>query len=128
MLRTYKRQWVVEQRHRDLKQTLRVRPIFLHNDDRIEALVSIVGLALLIFGLIDAELRRRLGDEQLAGLLPEGRSGPPTGRSILAAFQGLGLTYTTNGIVLDRLTPTQRRILELLEIQPPWPEQQPLAA
>jgi transposase len=128
LLRTYKRQRVVEQRHRDLKQTLRVRPIFLHNDDRIEALVSIVGLALLIFGLIDAELRRRLGDEQLAGLLPEGRSGPPTGRSILAAFQGLGLTYTANGIVLDRLAPTQRRILELLEIQPPWPEQGPLAA
>lgn len=105
-----------------------MRPIFLQNDERIEALVSIVVLALLLFGLIDAELRRRLGDEHLAGLLPEGRSGPPTARSVLAAFQGLGLTYTANGIVLDRLTPTQRRILELLEIQPPWPEQESLAA
>ncbi len=111
-----------------LKQTLRVRPIFLQNDDRIEALVGVVGLALLVFGLIEAELRDRLGDEELPGLLPEGRSGPPTGRNILAAFQGLGLTYTANGIVLDRLTPTQRRVLELLEIEVPWPEQESLAA
>jgi hypothetical protein len=128
VLGIYKRQWMVERRHRDLKQTLRVRPIFLHNDDRIEALVGVVGLALLIFGLIEAELRNQLGDAPLPGLLPEGRSGPPTGRNILAAFQGLGLTYTANGIVLDRLTPTQRRILELLEIEPPWPEQKSLAA
>lgn len=128
VLSTYKQQWMVERRHRDLKQTLRVRPIFLQNDDRIEALVGVVGLALLVFGLIEAELRKRLGDEELAGLLPEGRSGPPTGRSILAAFQGLGLTYTANGIVLDRLTPTQRRVLELLEVETPWPEQGSLAA
>jgi transposase len=128
VLRTYKQQWTVERRHRDLKQTLRVRPVFLHNDDRVEALIGVVGLALLVFGLIESELRRRLGSEELPGLLPEGRSGPPTGRSILAAFQGLGLTYTANGIVLDRLTPTQRRILELLEIDSPWPEQGLLAA
>src|SRR6266536_2404773 len=32
VLRIYKDQWIVEQRHRDLKQTLRVRPVFLHND------------------------------------------------------------------------------------------------
>jgi hypothetical protein len=128
VLRLYKDQWLVERRHRDLKSTLKVRPIFLHNDDRIAALVSVIGLALLVFGLIESELRRQLGDEQLPGLLPEGRSGRPTGRSILAAFQGLGLTYTSNGIVLDRLTPTQRRILESLEIDIPWPEQGEAAA
>lgn len=128
VLRTYKQQWTVERRHRDLKQTLRVRPVFLHNDDRIEALIGVVGLALLVFGLIESELRERLGGEELPGLLPEGRSGPPTGRNILAAFQGLGLTYTADGIALDRLTPTQRRILELLEIDIPWPEQELLAA
>jgi hypothetical protein len=32
-----------------------------------------------------------------------------------------GCANTTNGIVLDRLTPTQRRILELLDIDVPWP-------
>ena len=123
VLRLYKAQQIVERRHRDYKQTLKVRPIFLHNDDRIHALISLVGIALLIFGLIESELRKRLNGDQLPGLLPEGRAAKPTARNTLAAFQGLGLTYTRDGIRLDRLTSTQRRILNLLEIQPPWPEQ-----
>jgi hypothetical protein len=124
VLRQYKDQQIVERRHRDAKHTLKVRPIFLHNDDRIHALISIVGLALLIFGLIETQTRHALGNnERLPGLLPEGRSAIPTGANILAAFQGLGLTYTPNGIRLDRLTQTQRRVLQLLNIQPPWPEQ-----
>lgn len=123
ILRLYKEQHRVERRHRDAKQTLRVRPIFLHNDDRIAALTSIVGLALLVFGLIEMSVRRALGPEHtLEQLLPEGRSAMPTGRSILAAFQGLEMTYTEDGPMLDRLTCTQRRILELLKITPPWPE------
>jgi len=124
VLRLYKAQQIVERRHRDLKQTLKVRPIFLHNDDRVYALLSIVGISLLIFGLIEAQTRAALGPEQqLPGLLPEGRAARPTGRNILAAFQGLGLTYTQTGIQLDPLTDTQQHILELLGIQPPWPSQ-----
>jgi transposase len=127
VLRLYKEQEVVERRHRDLKQTLKVRPIFLHNDDRIYALISTIGIALLLFGLIEAELRKALQadqqhtDKRLA-LLPEARLTTPTGANTLAAFQGLDLTYTHQGIVLDRLTPTQQRILDLLDIQPPWPQ------
>jgi len=124
VLRTYKDQWIVEQRHRDLKQTLKVRPVFLHNDDRIEALIAIIGIALLIFGLIEAELRAALGgpDVPLPGILPEGRAARPTARAVLAAFDGLHLTYTPGGIVLDRLTQVQRTILGLLDIPLPWPE------
>jgi transposase len=123
VLRIYKDQWIVEQRHRDLKQTLKVRPIFLHNDDRIAALVAVVGMALLIFGLIEADLRHRLGDGvELPGLLPERRAAKPTGRAVLAAFSDLHATYTTGGLVLDRLTPTQRQILAHLDIPLPWPE------
>ena len=126
ILRSYKGQQIVERRHRDYKQTLKVRPIFLHNDDRIYALTSIIGIALLIFGLIETELRKALGEtELLPGLLPENRAAKPTGRNALGVFQGLGLTYTHAGIQLDRLTHTQRRVLELLQITPPWPEQQP---
>ena len=128
VLRLYKDQQIVERRHRDLKQTLKVRPIFLHNDDRVFALISIVGISLLIFGLIEAQTRAALGpDQQLPGLLPEGRAARPTARNILAAFQGLGLTYTHNGIQLDQLTDTQQHILELLNIQPPWPQPSDLA-
>jgi len=131
ILRLYKQQEVVERRHRDLKQTLKVRPIFLHNDDRIYALISIIGIALLIFGLLETQLRQALDaddqkDKRLA-LLPEARLAKPTGANILAAFQGLDLTYTHRGIELDPLTPTQQRILDLLEIQLPWPQQGKLA-
>ena len=124
VLRVYKDQWVVEQRHRDAKQTLKVRPVFLHNDDRIDALVAVVGIALLIFGLIEADLRRRLPTDNptLPGLLPEGRAAKPTGRNVLTAFQGLSATYTPHGLALDPLTPTQRVILALLDIPIPWPE------
>jgi Domain of unknown function (DUF4277)/Transposase DDE domain len=128
VLRAYKDQQIVERRHRDLKQTLKVRPIFLHNDDRIYALTSIIGIALLIFGLIEAGLRNALASQDqfkagLLPLLPEDRLAKPTGRNILAAFQGLGLTYTARGIELDRLTFTQQTILHLLGAQLPWPQQ-----
>jgi transposase len=123
VLKTYKDQWVVEQRHRDLKQTLKVRPVFLHNDDRIEALIAVIGIALLIFGLIEAELRAALGPGvPLPGILPEGRAAIPTARAALAAFDGLHLTYTPAGVVLDRLTQVQRTILAHLNIPLPWPE------
>jgi hypothetical protein len=123
VLKIYKDQWIVEQRHRDLKQTLKVRPVFLHNDDRIEALIAVIGIALLIFGLIEAELRAALGpDVPLPGILPEGRAAKPTARAILAAFDGLCLTYTSTGIILDQLTQVQRTILALLNIPLPWPE------
>src|SRR6266540_1725206 len=94
-----------------------VRPVFLHNHDRIQALTAVTGIALLIFGLIEADLRAALGDGvPLPGLLPEGRAAKPTGRAILSA------TYTPGGLQLDRLTPAQRMILALLGIPLPWPE------
>jgi transposase len=124
LLSLYKNQHLVELAHRANKSVLNVRPIFLHNDDRITALISIVGLALLIYGLIETDLRHALGPNQhLPGLLPEGRAARPTGRNILTAFQGLGATYTPTGLRLDRLTHTQRAILNHLNIAPPWPEQ-----
>ena len=129
VLRLYKNQFMVELRHRDAKQTLRVRPLFLHNDDRIAALISIIGLALLVFGILEAGLRRALGEGQaLPGILPEGRAALPTGRSILAAFQGLGLTYTARGPRLDPLTATQRQVLGLLDVRIPWAQADALPA
>ena len=127
VLRHYKAQEVVERRNRDAKSTLKVRPVFLHNDDRIDALISIVGLALLVYGLLEADLRRAIAPAtHLPGLLPEDRAARPTAANILAAFNHLGATYTTSGLILDRLNPTQRTILGLLDIPLPWPERQDL--
>jgi transposase len=123
VLNIYKDQWIVEQRHRDLKQTLHVRPIFLHNDDRIHALIAVIGIALLIYGLIEADLRAALGpNTALPGLLPEHRDAVPTARAVLTAFTDLHATYTTDGLVLDQLTTVQRLILAHLNIPLPWPE------
>ena len=100
-----------------------MRPVFLHNDDRIEALIAIIGITLLIFGLIEAELRAALGPGMaLPGILPEQRAAIPTARAALAAFDGLHLTYTPAGPVLDHLTSVQRTILAHLNIPLPWPE------
>ena len=123
VLDIYNDQWIVEQRHRDLKQTLHVRPIFLHNDDRIHALIAVVGIALLIYGLIEADLRSALGpDTPLPGILPEHRDAVPTARAVLTAFTDLHATYTTSGLALDRLSTVQRLILAHLDIPLPWPE------
>jgi Domain of unknown function (DUF4277)/Transposase DDE domain len=123
VLDLYKDQWIVEQRHRDLKQTLHVRPVFLHNDDRIHALIAVIGIALLIYGLIEADLRTALGpNTALPGLLPEGRDAIPTARAVLTTFTDLHATYTTTALTLDRLTPVQRLILAHLDIPLPWPE------
>ncbi|MBW6456717.1 MAG: IS1634 family transposase [Trueperaceae bacterium] len=124
VLRAYKAQEIVERRNHDAKSTLRVRPIFLHNDDRISALISIVGLALLIYGLIEANLKRAIHpNTHLPGLLPEHRTAKPTGANILRAFEHLAATYTHHGLQLDPLTTTQRTILAHLDIPLPWPEQ-----
>ena len=123
VLDIYKDQWIVEQRLLDLKQTLHVRPIFMHNDDRIHALIAVIGIALLVYGLIEADLRAALGpDTPLPGILPEHRNAVPTTRAVLSAFTDLHATYTTGGLVLDRLTTVQRRILAHLDIPLPWPE------
>jgi hypothetical protein len=126
VLKIYEDQWIVEQRHRDLMQTLKVRPVFMHNDDRIQALIVVMGIALLSFELIEAELRARLGSNvPLPGILAGGRAAKPTARALLAAFDGLHLTYTPGGIVLDRLTQVQRTILALRDIPLPWPRNRP---
>ena len=70
-----------------------------------------------------AELRAALGpDTALPGLLPEHRDAVPTARAVLAAFTDLHATYTSGGLVLDRLTGVQRLILAHLDIPLPWSE------
>ena len=96
----------------------------MHNDDRIHALIAVIGIALLVYGLIEADLRTALGPHTpLPRLLPEGRAAVPTARAVLTAFTDLHATYTRSGqLVLDRLTPAQRLILAHLDIPLPWPE------
>jgi hypothetical protein len=62
----------------------RERPVFLHNDDRIDTLAAVIGITLLIFGPLATDLRARLRPAQtMPGLLSKHRAAKPTGRNIL---------------------------------------------
>ena len=64
----------------------------------------------------------RLATGQRSGGREEPSARSPTRDAGLAAFDGLHLTYTPAGPVLDQLTSIQRTILALLNIPLPWPE------
>ncbi len=106
VLDTYKDQWIVEQRHRDLKQPARAAHLPAQRRPHPRAHRR--------HRHRPAHLRthrsrpaRRLGpDTPLPGLLPEHRDAMPTARAVLAAFTDLHATYTSSGgLTLDRLTP-----------------------
>ncbi len=121
VLRRHKGQEVVERRYGDFKGPLAVAPMFLHNNRRIEALITVICLALLIFCLIEREVRSQLAPETtMVGIYPENRAVKPTGRLILAALAGMRLTpaTATSPPIIPRPNQTQLRLLDMLHIDP----------
>jgi hypothetical protein len=121
LLALYKDQALSERAHHFLKGPLAVRPVFLHSNRRAAALVAVCSIALLVYGLIEAELRHAITPARtITGLLPEGRAARPTGENIFKAFAGLGYqrARTTNGLqdIPDPLTPAQQAILNALGV------------
>jgi hypothetical protein len=122
LLALYKDQALSERAHHFLKGSLAVRPVFLKSNRRAAALVGVCSIALLVYGLIETEVRRAIAPARtVAGLLPEGRAARPTAENIFRAFAGLGYqrARTVNGLeeIPDPLTAVQRAILEALEIK-----------
>jgi hypothetical protein len=66
----YKGQEVVERRYGSFKGPLAVAPIFLKNNRRIEALLSVICLALLIFCLVERRVRHAMAPELTNDRLP----------------------------------------------------------
>jgi transposase len=121
LLALYKDQALSERAHHFLKGPLAVRPVFLHSNRRAAALVAVCSIALLVYGLIEAELRHAITPARtITGLLPEGRAARPTGENIFKAFAGLGYqrARNTNGLqdIPDPLTPAQQAILNALGV------------
>jgi transposase len=80
----YKGQGAVERRYADFKGPLAVAPVFLQHNHRVAALIQVICLALLVFCLIERQVRQALGPEQtMTGLYPDNRRVRPTGRMIL---------------------------------------------
>ena len=120
VLARYKGQEVVERRYGAFKGPLAVAPVFLKNNRRIEALLSVICLALLIFCLVEREVRRAIAPElKMAGF--SGRSSArPTGRLIFEALARLHLVPGTANAppMIPAPTSVQARILDLLDVDP----------
>lgn len=121
VLRRYKGQEVVERRYGDFKGPLGVAPMYLKNNRRIEALLSVICLALLVFCLIERQVRIGIAPERtMLGLYPERRPARPTGRNVFAALVTMRLIPATRAgpAVVPRPNDVQLRLLELLDVDP----------
>jgi transposase len=121
LLSLYKDQALSERAHHFLKGPLAVRPVFLKSNRRAAALVQVCSIALLVYGLIENDVRAAIAPARtISALLPEGRAARPTATNIFAAFSGLGYqrARTTKGLeyIPDALTPAQSTILQALGI------------
>lgn len=114
----YKRQHLIEGRFADFKGPLAVRPVFLHSNRRISALVAIISLALLLYGLVERTVRRGLetlrADERR---LLQKRIGRATGRKIFDQLRSLTAVRARDGPTrLAQPRPAQQLLLRLLEV------------
>ncbi|MGI5181971.1 hypothetical protein ACQEVZ_37325 [Dactylosporangium sp. CA-152071] len=125
ILRRYKNQPAVEQRYAAIKGPLAVAPMFLRHNRRIAALITVICLALLIFSLIEREVRTNLApDTEMIGFYAyDNRAIRPTGRLILQALHDLRLIPAH-----DRQPPRipqpgwlQAQLLALLNTDPTQP-------
>ena len=121
LLALYKDQALSERAHHFLKGPLAVRPVFLKSNRRAAALVGVCSIALLVYGLVETELRQAIAPARtIAGLLPEGRAARPTGENVFKTFAGLGYqrARTAKGLeeIADPLTAAQRAVLDALGI------------
>ena len=124
VLRRYKGQEAVERRYGAFKGPLAVAPMFLHNNRRITALITVICLALLIFCLIERQTRRALApDTHLDGLAAGHRPARPTGRLVLTALAPLRLIPADHGRppTIPQPTRLQTRLLGLLDVDPTQP-------
>ncbi len=121
LLAEWKGQWQIEHRHRDAKGPLRIRPLFVTSNRRIVGLVTILGLALMIFSLIERAARRALAPgEKVPNLLAGHVAARPTGDNLFKALRDIALvTLEIDGLrhhqVAD-LTPLQHTLLPLLSV------------
>jgi transposase len=118
----YKGQEAVERRYSAFKGPLAVAAIYLKNNRRITAMITVICLALLIFSLIERQVRGALRAQSrttVAGLYA-GRPAVPTTRLIFQALTGMRLIPATSGNphTIPQPTPLQLEILDLLNVNP----------
>ena len=120
ILTRYKNQPTIsERRYHDLKGPLAIAPMVLHTNRRIAALIGVICLALLIFCLIEREARRNLAPATTINDLYAGRPAKPTASLIFTTLATLRLRHANDGAPeIPEPTPLQKRVLDLLKIDP----------
>jgi transposase len=118
ILRRYKGQEVVERRYGSFKGPLAVAPMFLKDNRRIAALITVICLALLVFCLVERQVRRAIAPASTLDGLWAHRPAKPTGRLLFTALARLRLLPAsgTDPPIIPRPPPLQARILELLNV------------
>lgn len=124
VLLAYKGQPKVERRYHELKGPLAVAPVFLHGNKRIAALLHVLMLALLVYSLIERQVRHALqregsADGRMTGLYPDNRRERPTARMIFYHLGELDLQLGHGSgppQVLHITRGVQLHLLDLLEI------------
>jgi len=116
----YKGQEVVERRYGNFKGPIAVAPIFLKNNRRIEALITVICLALLIFCLVERQVRHAIAPERTMTGFPGRPRARPTGRLIFEALSRLVLipACATGPPVVPAPPALAAHILELLDVDP----------
>jgi hypothetical protein len=95
--------------------------MMLHNNRRIQAVISVICLALLIFCLVERAVRLAISPAAtMIGLYPERRAMKPTGRLVFAALAGIRLlpATRTRPALTPQPTDIQLHLLDLLEVDP----------
>lgn len=118
-----KGQEVVERRYGTVKGPLAVAPVFLKSNRRIAALVTVICLALLIFCLIERQVRAAIAPALTVEGLYVGRPAKPTGRLIFEALARLRMIPATadQPAGIPRPPSLVMRLLELLDVDPTRP-------
>jgi transposase len=118
----YKGQEAVERRYSAFKGPLAVTTLFLKSNRRIAALITVICLALLVYCLIERQVRAALteqGQTKVEGLYA-GRPAIPTGKLILDALNTMKIIPGAgqDPPIIPAPTPLQLRLLDLLDIDP----------
>jgi transposase len=124
VLEAHKRQPTIEKRFQQLKGVHNIAPVFLKNEDRIEALFTLYFLSLTVQGLIERELRRAMTREGVneLPLYPEARGcRHPTTEQVLRLFSLAQRHVLLRGgrlvqIFEVQLTELQKHVLKLLGV------------
>jgi hypothetical protein len=116
----FKGQEASERRYGNYKGPLAVAPLFLKHNRRIEALITVICLALLVFCLIERHIRAPIAPQTTIPGLYAGRPARPAGWLIFLALAGMRLIPATRNraAVIPQPTPLQRHLLELLGADP----------